>query len=266
MRRRQLFEFTDLPSCPAVIRRLVVDYLATVLRLFRLDQAMAPLLARTLRSGAGDGPTGGRIVDLCSGASGPLPTLLPLLRAEGITAMAVLTDRYPQVPAWRRTQAAAQAAGLRLDYIDAPVDATAVDPLANPLLGGARTLFDCLHHFPPVAVRAIFDDARRQRVPILCCEITTRTVPSLLRCLLLPALLLLITPLIRPLTWWRLLLTYLIPVALICITWDALVSCLRSYTPDELLALAGTDEGYVWEAGQVEQGGLPITYLIGSPV
>lgn len=52
-------------------------------------------------------------------------------------------------------------------------------------------------------------------------------------------------------------------------TFDGLVSCLRSYTVQELLTLsAGLDaRHYLWEVGSVKSNGslLPITYLVGVP-
>ena len=53
-------------------------------------------------------------------------------------------------------------------------------------------------------------------------------------------------------------------------TWDAVVSNLRTYTADELRDLvAGLDDpDYAWEAGVVPADGRqpPVTYLIGYPL
>jgi hypothetical protein len=80
---------------------------------------------------------------------------------------------------------------------------------------------------------------------------------------------LVLTPAIRPFRWSRLLWTYLLPVLPLAILFDGVVSCLRVYTPDEMLAMGrevGGDE-YEWEAGFERPAGspLPIPYLIGMP-
>lgn len=257
MIRRQLFEFTDLPWCPDKVRRLVTDYLRFALWAIGAHHRIAPVLGTLLRrSGAR------RIVDLCSGASGPVLAVRGLLAREGLDVEVVLTDRYPNLPAWQ------EVAGAGVDFVAAPVDAAAV-PAEVAALAGARTLFNCLHHFPPEAARAVLGDAVRAGAPVAVFEVTERSARSILASLLLAPVVPFITPFIRPLTWWRLALTYLVPLSPLCICWDALVSSLRSYTMAELRALCDGLPGpaYTWETGQVRAQGspIPITYLLGWP-
>lgn len=255
MRRLQLFEFTDLPRCPEPVRRLVTDYLRFVLRLLRLYEPMASLLLGLIRCTGAD-----RLVDLCSGTSGPILPILRCLQREGVSLRVLLTDRFPSLPAFA---AAAREAPCSVDYVHDPVDATCVPAE----LTGVRTLFEGLHHFPPAQARAILADATRCGVPIAVFEVTARDLVSILGSFLLIPGVLLITPFIRPLTWWRLVLTYLLPAAPLVIFWDALVSSLRSYTVAELRALTEGLPGppYLWEVGRVRRLGLPVTYLLGRP-
>jgi hypothetical protein len=80
---------------------------------------------------------------------------------------------------------------------------------------------------------------------------------------------LLFTPFIRPFRWSRLFWTYVIPLVPLMVWWDATVSCLRTYTPDELremVAHLGVDD-YTWDVGVVRVA-LPqasMTYLMGTP-
>jgi hypothetical protein len=258
MRRLQLFEFTDLPGCPEPVRRLVTDYLRCVLRLFRIEEPLAALLRRLVeRTGTR------RLVDLCSGASGPLLPLQRRLAAAGVAVPVLLTDRFPNLPAFA---AAAREGQGAVDYAPGSVDATRVPAE----LDGARTLFQSLHHFPPAAARAILADAARRGAGIGVFEVTAREWLPILSSFLLIPLVLVITPFIRPLTLSRLLLTYVLPIAPLVICWDALVSSLRSYTVAELRELSAglaTESGgaYVWEAGQVRHYGFPVTYLLGYP-
>jgi hypothetical protein len=65
--------------------------------------------------------------------------------------------------------------------------------------------------------------------------------------------------------------TYVLPLAPAMFAWDGAVSSLRSYTADELLALAHavTTRPYEWEAGRFDVSGpygvMPTTYLVGLP-
>ena len=73
----------------------------------------------------------------------------------------------------------------------------------------------------------------------------------------------------RPFRWSRLLLTYLFPVIPTVAFIDGVVSCLRTYTPDELRELARSVDGatgYDWTAGHAGGGPIPMTYLVGTPV
>ena len=77
----------------------------------------------------------------------------------------------------------------------------------------------------------------------------------------------LFTPFVRPLPLWRLVLTYLIPVIPLLVSWDGLISTLRSYTRDELSELCDGLVGprYRWVQGGAWKGLQNITWLIGYP-
>jgi hypothetical protein len=79
-------------------------------------------------------------------------------------------------------------------------------------------------------------------------------------------LVLLLTPLVRPLRFWRLILTYVLPVAVPLIVFDGVVSCLRTYTEVELRELTrGLEtDTYCFHIGQMRsRGGPRLTYLLG---
>jgi hypothetical protein len=236
----------------------MTDFLCFTMERFAPYSVAAPLLARALtRMGEG------RIVDLCSGGGGPWLDLVRRIPATGGPVVRVtLTDAFPNRAAYARL--GQQTAGLVGGETES-VPATQVPER----LGGFRTLFTALHHFPPPAARAILADAVRRRSGIGVFEITERSFLSLIGMLVLPLMVLLATPFIRPFRWSRLLLTYLVPLVPLAVWFDGTVSCLRSYTPAELLELARGlgDDGYTWDAGMVRSAPLVtrVTYLIGVP-
>lgn len=63
--------------------------------------------------------------------------------------------------------------------------------------------------------------------------------------------------------------TYLIPLLPLIALFDGLVSCLRTYSVEELRDLAARLDAndYHWDIGTVKStmGPIPITYLIGVP-
>lgn len=257
MRRFQLIEIEDQPWCPTALRDAMTDFLRFTMERFMPYAAAAVPLARAL-SLLGES----RVVDLCSGGGGPWLDLLRRIPAAGGPAVRVtLTDAYPNHAAYARLQRE-MAGSIR--GMPEPVRASAV-PAS---LTGFRTLFTALHHFPPVQARAILADAVRSRSGLGVFEITERSLLSLIGMLVLPLLVLLVTPFIRPFRWSRLLLTYLVPLVPLAVWFDGTVSCLRTYTPAELRELtAGLDAEYTWDIGIVRSAPFltRMTYLVGLP-
>jgi len=256
VKRRHLIELEDQPWWPRVWRDAATDYLVAALRHARIYDGLAPRLAAAVkRCGAT------RIVDLCSGGGGPWPDLLPALRAAGVDVPVRLTDFYPNVAALSRL--AATTPGL--EFEPDPVSATDVPAR----LAGFRTLFTSFHHFRPDDARAILAAAVRDRQGIFIAEPSIRSVGALAMQAVVPLAVLALTPAIRPFRWSRLLWTYLLPVLPVAITFDGVVSILRIYTPDEMLAMgrAVGGDAYEWEAGTHQPSGspVPIPYLIGLP-
>jgi hypothetical protein len=254
--RVQLFEFHDLAAFPSAWRDMLTDIMSFFALRFHVFRPIIPKLAQLAR--ALDNP---RLVDLCSGAGGPA---LAVWRALGSgperPLPIVLTDKYPNLAAFRR---AAQVTGGAVSYIEEPVDATDV-PSA---LCGFRTLFASFHHFRPATAQAILGDAARKGQGIGVFEYTERNLLVwALPILLTPVFCWIVTPFLRPLTWRRVLWTYLVPVVPITGLWDGLVSCLRTYSAQELRDL--TEDigcpGYTWESGRVRSfGACHVTYLLG---
>ncbi|MCO6438633.1 MAG: hypothetical protein J5J06_16190 [Phycisphaerae bacterium] len=258
MRRFHLFEFHDLRWFPSAWRNVLTDVMAFFAVRFCLYQPIVPRLKVILKT-----MQCRRVVDLCSGAGRPVLSVLEELDDdEGVPITITLTDKYPNVPAFRSL---AEASPGRVLYSEVPVDATDV-PYD---LEGFRTLFASFHHFDVVAAREIICDAVRKNQGIGIFEFTERNfliwVPTLL---VGPVFVWLVTPFIRPFSWQRLLWTYAIPIWMLAGFWDGVVSCLRTYSPQELCNLT-KDLGagsYSWEVGRVRSAGVfRITYLLGVP-
>lgn len=254
MRRLHLFELEDQSWFPATIRDLSTDYLHFLETALKLDGVVVPLVERALReSGAA------RIVDLCSGGSGPVPAVLAALHSKGMAVTATLTDLYPNIPAFERITASADAP---VSFARESVDARTV-PKALP---GLRTIFNGFHHFAPDDARSVLHAAAAARQPIAIFEIVERSVRTL-PVILTPLVVWIATPFMKPFLWHRLLWTYLLPLVPLTCWWDGIVSQLRAYTPDELRALTAGSAPMRWEVGQapIVGGRGRLTYVIGIP-
>lgn len=256
MKRRQLVELEDLSWWPRTFRDAATDYLVAAIRHVKLYDGLVPRLAAAVeRSGAG------QIIDLCSGGGGPWPDLLSALRTAGVDVPVCLTDKYPNAAAFGRL--AATTPGLRFE----PESVSATDVPAR--LVGFRTLFTAFHHFRPADARAILAAAVRDRQGIAIAEAASRSWTALATQALVPVAVWVLTPTVRPFRWSRLFWTYLVPVLPLAILFDGVVSTLRIYTPEEMLAMGREvgGEDYEWEAGVERPAGspIPIPYLIGVP-
>ncbi len=85
--------------------------------------------------------------------------------------------------------------------------------------------------------------------------------------LLIPLLVWVCTPFNRPLTWRRVVWTYVLPVVPVIAMWDGLVSNPRTYSVTELRVLVERIESqkFRWRIGRIASiGPSRVTYLIGT--
>ena len=223
-------------------------YLAAVYAITPFPKHWAKCIAKGKRPGEKF-----EIVDLGSGSGGPIRLVLRELQTHGLNASVTLTDLYPR----------AAGGGAFIRYWPEPVDAALV-PLE---LEGVRTMFASFHHVRPFAARGILRDAFEKRKLIFIFEATARTPAAIASSILIPILVLLMTPKVRPLSWVQIVFTYLIPVLPFFIFWDGLVSQLRTYSVEELKEMTRELKSaeYEWDIGLIEIPGIPheVPYLAG---
>jgi hypothetical protein len=255
--RLHIWEFEDQPWLPAAVRDAMTDYLGFVATaaprmLDPIVDRLAPVLART-------GAT--RLIDRGSGSGGPAQVIARALAARGQPVQVTLTDLYPNRARFERARAAGQG---RIDYVADPVDATSVR------MPGFRMMNNAFHHLRADLARNVLADAVGRREGIAIVEMVGRSPAALLGMLLVPLVVLLVTPAIKPRTLARFVFTYLVPLVPLLALWDGVVSCLRVYSPRELRALLAEvpgAEGYEWIIEEVKVPGSAAraTLLVGAP-
>jgi len=256
MRRLHLVELEDLERFPSLIRDAGVAYLRFAAERGGQAARMVPTIERALeRSGAKS------IVDLCSGAGGPVVAIVDALRAQGRDVSVTLTDLHPG-----QAMKDVAAQNDAVDCAEESVDATDV-PVTR---SGLRTLFNAFHHFRPDDGRRVLAAAVRDREPIAVVEVLGRSPIALFGMLFAPLIVLLVLPFLRPFRLGWLPFTYLLPVIPLFVMWDGAVSCLRIYTEAELLELAkGADPGDTmeWSVESIDFPPAPVpgNALVGIP-
>lgn len=257
LRRLHAIELLDIPRCPRAIRDGATDYLRYIIRRGNAYGAVVPLLAETI--GVQNITS---IVDHCSGGGGPWPELRTQLVKAGAPASlrVTLTDLYPNVEAF----ASITAQDPSVTGCTARFD---VERDSFPSRG-LRTMFSAFHHFPPRAAAQVLRHLAQSGDAILIAEVTRRAPTTMLFMLLAPLLVWLTTPQLRPFRWTRVLLTYALPAIPFVVCHDGIVSCVRTYGPDELRELLRSvdDLPYDWQVGCTTRNGpLPVTYALGLP-
>ena len=255
MRRVDLPEIEDWQGCPTWVRDAMTGYLRAVIEVSRPYGVVTRQLAALLRE---SGTTS--VVDLASGGGGPWPFLLDALREEGVEAQVTLTDLKPNLRAAEELEGAPG-----VTYRREPVSALAVPSS----LSGVRTMFTGLHHFDRQELSTILRDAQEARVPFLAAEATHRSPRGVMVTFLIPVLVLLLMPRVRPRRTVPLALTYLPPVLPLLIWWDGLASTLKTYQAKELESLVSEirEPGYDWSVEEISvpKAPIPITLLVGRP-
>ena len=258
MKRLHLFEWEDLSWFPDIYREYITDLLQYQLTAFDVYSPIIDKISKIMEVSKSN-----RLIDVCSGASGPMLSISNNLSEQGVSDFKItLTDKYPNLNAFQKISEKSQG---KIDFIQ-----KSVNVLNFPQeLKGVRTFFSSFHHFKPQQAKQIIQAMIDDGMPICIFEFTERSVVNLLKVIFFGFLLVWInTPFIRPFKFNRLFWTYIIPVVPLTYSWDALVSHIRTYTIEEIKQMLDQIEEsqrYDWELGKIAspKSGFNITYIIG---
>ncbi|KAK9762095.1 hypothetical protein K7432_012489 [Basidiobolus ranarum] len=310
IRRIHLFEWHDNSWFPETIRDQVTLLLSTV---WKFDpplpsilkplytspyKALLPVLVRTLEQLRAT-----TVCDLCSGGGGPIVRL-----AQGVENQLdmkvnfLLTDLFPN----QKVINNAKKDSENITYCSLPVDAlsitretlnqftssstqwgTGLEPV-QPNENVLYTCFGSFHHFQPnhakEMIRNLLTNARFQEPEenenhngILIGEMSFRNWRSVFGVLfILPIFIALVstTVLFPNLTKATFFYTFILPIIPLTMVWDGVISCLRTYTSEELLVMARKathnlpPDEFEWEYGEIPClpfGLLAVSYFVGIP-
>ena len=239
MKRIHLFEFMDLDRYPDFLRRIQTNILQVVMNQTKGFDYAVPyiddMLAKTKC---------GTLTDLCSGAAGPWLRIYNKLKSK---VNLRLSDKFPNGKMFEKIK---KDTNGEIDYIGSPIDVLDADFKENAVY----TMFTAFHHFKPDEVKTILKNIQDKRAAICIFDYA----PAKGLVLALSPLTFIIgilqfyflSFLVRPFTLTRLLFTNIIPVVPLVSAWDGIVSALRKYDKDSLLAITKDIEkpGYTWKA------------------
>jgi len=254
MGRIHLFEFEDQKWFPTFLRNYGTDFLQFLSNKTKLYKPIIPIIEKGLQKSNAH-----QIIDLGSGGGGGLIWLNTELKKEIPDLKIILTDYYPNVPAFEYAKKQAD----NFEFIEESVDARDVPKE----LKGLRTQFLSLHHFKPNEAKLILQNTIDSNSTIAVFEAQERSFASILAMVFSPLSVLFTTPFIRPFKFGRIIFTYLIPIVPLFVLWDGIVSSLRTYSVkemNELIANLAGAETYDWEIEKIKSGPGVILYLLGT--
>jgi hypothetical protein len=216
-----------------------------------LYNRVVPVLQQLLQQNTID-----HITDCCSGSGLPAMEMHRQLLPSIKNLQTKLTDLYPAPPNHL-------PAGIQ--YSTKPVDILALQSF--PLT--CYTMYNAFHHFSTIQQQTIVQHFASQRCPFFIAEVLTPGPLSLWNVLLAGSIGQLLTaPFIRPFSWRRLLFTYLIPVNIITVLYDGIISVFKSKTAAQYrTVLNGMDTNtYKIKVGVLNRWTGKLVYITGTPL
>jgi len=235
LRRIQLFEFCDQPWLRGSLREAFLDCLSFVHHVYQPYYHLAQPFAEWAnqnRQNVRKDRVGEAILDLASGSGEQITMLLDASTKQGLhLPKFILSDLYPNLSAWHALQKS--CGNDAVGYIEKPLSALDIPE------GAPRhwTIFTAFHHLSPAAARillqglvakgdglCIIENTRRQW---FCCVAMVLGLPVHL-----------IVPFFaKRFKWSKFLCTTVIPIIPLMVAFDGVVSALRSYTKEEIIAM-----------------------------
>jgi hypothetical protein len=203
----------------------------------------------------------GKIMDLCSGSGQPAIWMHP----KSGSGYLELTDLHPSFLKTFPEGYASANVVLRTQ----PLDVLGTERRWMNEASGF-TMYNAFHHFSAHQQKMIVSQLIQAEKPFFFVEILQPNLWSFLQILLTTTLgQFILGPFIRPFRWSRLLFTYLLPVNLLTITFDGLVSVFRSQSKEEYqrrISSLATEEYEIKIYNKQSAFGTQLTIIEGVPI
>ncbi len=256
--RRQAFEFMDLSQTPRYLRDSIVESLGNSIRWSGVYKNAAPVFAEfcaRLQSNT--------LLDLCSGSGEPVAILLDTLNKQGEKLPCFLiSDLFPVIS---KMEKVIEQFPDNIQAINTPLDALSVP---DGIPHSARVVISSLHHFTPDQVRGILRDSAKKGKPIFILEPMNRRLMSVLKLGFFFFLSIMLNPIFsKHDRLLKVMFTYPIPLIPLIGMWDGVISVMRVYKEEELMAFTSDiDNNFQWKYKNIPVSwGGSISVFIGKP-
>ena len=201
-------ELEDSEWFPSVLRNYQTEFIGFVVSRFNVYDVFVNYVKQAPLSATA-------MTDLCSGSGEPA---ISIYKKTNRFSSLSLSDKYPGALAKKLNKNI--AAISRTDVLEMEFEQ-----------GKYYTMFNAFHHFRDEEKQTIVHKILLSGSPAFIVEVLEPTVLCFLKVLLTTTFgLVLLTPFVSPFSLKRLFFTYVIPVNIFIITYDGIVSVLKSYS------------------------------------
>ena len=241
-------ELEDYSWFPTVFRRYQADYIGSTVKWLSVYRPVARELEQLV---VATRPL--FIQDLCSGSG--IPALYMQHQVKNIP-QTMLSDKYPD---------RAFKDNLQLVYIRESTDALVLLP--QPCL--CYTMYNAFHHFSSDQQKELVGKLAASKNAFLFVEILQPGILSMIRVVFASTILQLVTaPFVKPFSLKRLFFTYVIPVNLLTVLYDGIISVFKSRSAKYYRKLVQDISSYEFEisVGQYNNWKGALIFIKGNPV
>ena len=201
-------ELEDYSWFPAILRNFQTEFIGFVVTTFNVYNVFIQHL-KTLPLSVQS------MTDLCSGSGEPAITIF---RKSNCFSSLLLSDKYPSL--------------LKVNDDKISYEIQRTDVLEMDFKHGTcYTMFNAIHHFQDEEKLKIVQKIQISGSDAFIVEVLEPTIFCLLKIVFTTTIgCLLLTPFIHPFSFMRLFFTYILPVNILTITFDGIVSVLKSRT------------------------------------
>lgn len=248
-----MFEWEDKTWFPEFLRNMQTDFIGWLVVRFGIYRSIQTEFSTAVELAGAN-----KWTDLASGNGWPALGLLKELRKEDskwADFQLHLTDLFP-----RKFDSLPE----HVSSADFSVDALKWDTEQSDI----RTVFNAYHHFDEQQKAKLIQQHAKKGLFVV--EVLQPTLLVLIKIIFTTTIgQLLLTPFVKPFSWTRLFFTYILPVNLFTITWDGVVSVLKSKHIHEMTlhAKQHLPEGCLIQSGTKGPWWAPVSwfYIVPSP-
>lgn len=241
-------ELEDYNWFPAILRRWQMDFIGSMAVWTKLYLP----LAATMDEMIVDNDIAA-LQDCCSGSGIPAMDTHRRLQKE---IPLLLTDKYPEENFVNHPPVV---------YATQPVDVLQMATEENVLY----TMFNAFHHFSAVQQKAIVQKLQQNNSPFIIAEILEPGLINAIKIFFTGTVLqIFAAPFVQPFSFARLFFTYIIPVNLFTVTYDGIISVLRSKTEKQYgeLVINIASNHFVITVHKINNWKGNLVYIKGEPV